>query len=164
MKILVTGGSGYLGTHIRQAFSADDLSRRSGYDVTRHQQCRMVAEYDLVIHLAARMDKSAAGAELPKSRGRRRNLHDERAGHGQCASVRTRGCRVHFCIHKGRLRSVCGQLRRGRRGLSDALQRPVAPRMVQAGSRTLRRILRASAGFSVVYFSPVNGLRADDAW
>lgn len=63
MKVLVTGGSGYLGTHIRQAFSADDLSRRSGYDVTRHQLCRMVAEYDLVIHLAARMDKSAAGAD-----------------------------------------------------------------------------------------------------
>ncbi len=33
MKVLVTGGRGYLGTYVRQHFDADDLSRRSGRDV-----------------------------------------------------------------------------------------------------------------------------------
>jgi len=33
MKTLVTGGSGYLGTYVRQFFSADDFSRRSGFDI-----------------------------------------------------------------------------------------------------------------------------------
>ena len=30
MKILVTGGSGFLGTHVRSFFGADDFSRKSG--------------------------------------------------------------------------------------------------------------------------------------
>ena len=58
MKILVTGGSGYLGTHVRKFFSADDLSRRSGLDVLDLRDVRAVADYDLVIHLAARLDKT----------------------------------------------------------------------------------------------------------
>ncbi len=33
MKILVTGGSGYLGTHVRRFFNADDLSGRCGLDI-----------------------------------------------------------------------------------------------------------------------------------
>ena len=33
MKILVTGGSGYLGTFVRQFFAADDFSRRSDLDI-----------------------------------------------------------------------------------------------------------------------------------
>ncbi len=33
MKILVTGGSGYLGTHVRRFFGADDFSRRSGHNI-----------------------------------------------------------------------------------------------------------------------------------
>jgi nucleoside-diphosphate-sugar epimerase len=33
MKILVTGGSGFLGTHVRLFFAADDFSRRSGRDI-----------------------------------------------------------------------------------------------------------------------------------
>ena len=58
MKVLVTGGSGYLGTHVRRFFSADDYSRRSGRDVLDAEQAAMVSEYDMVIHLAAHLDKS----------------------------------------------------------------------------------------------------------
>jgi nucleoside-diphosphate-sugar epimerase len=63
MKTLVTGGSGYLGTHIRRHFDADDLSRRSGLDILNTQDVQMVGEYDLVVHLAACLDKSPDAAE-----------------------------------------------------------------------------------------------------
>ena len=62
MKVLVTGGSGYLGTFVRQFFSADDFSRRSGFDILDEQAVEMVADYDTVIHLAAYFDKSPEGA------------------------------------------------------------------------------------------------------
>ena len=62
MKVLVTGGSGYLGTYVRNFFSADDFSRRSGFDILDEQAVEMVAEYDTVIHLAAHFDKSPEGA------------------------------------------------------------------------------------------------------
>ena len=62
MKVLVTGGSGYLGTYVRQFFSADDFSRRSGFDVLDYQAVERVADYDAVIHLAAHFDKSPEGA------------------------------------------------------------------------------------------------------
>lgn len=62
MKVLVTGGSGYLGTHIRQFFSADDFSRRSYLDILDEQAVQKVADYDAVIHLAAHFDKSPEGA------------------------------------------------------------------------------------------------------
>ena len=64
MKILVTGGSGYLGTHVRHFFAADDFSRRSGRDVLSDYDVELVADYDAVIHLAAYLDKDPAGAEL----------------------------------------------------------------------------------------------------
>jgi nucleoside-diphosphate-sugar epimerase len=60
MKVLVTGGSGFLGTHVRKFFEADDFSRRSGFDVLNMNDARRVAEYDVVIHLAAEMSKSRA--------------------------------------------------------------------------------------------------------
>lgn len=63
MSVLVTGGSGYLGTHIRDHFSAADLSRRSGRDILSLNDARLASEFDVVIHLAARMDKSEAGAD-----------------------------------------------------------------------------------------------------
>lgn len=63
MKILVTGGSGYLGAHVRRFFGADDFSRRAGYDVLSEYDCAKVAEYDVVIHLAALLDKSVESAE-----------------------------------------------------------------------------------------------------
>jgi nucleoside-diphosphate-sugar epimerase len=64
MKILVTGGSGYLGTHVRRSFDADDLSRRSGFDILNLQDAAVVADYDVVIHLAAHLDKSPSAADL----------------------------------------------------------------------------------------------------
>jgi len=64
MKILVTGGSGYLGTHVRHFFAADDFSRRSGRDLLSDYDLELVADYDAVIHLAAYLDKDPAGAEL----------------------------------------------------------------------------------------------------
>lgn len=63
MRILVTGGSGYLGTHIKSHFGADDLSRRSGLDILNNDDVQKTAEYDMVIHLAARLDKDPAAAD-----------------------------------------------------------------------------------------------------
>lgn len=62
MKTLVTGGSGFLGTHVRQRLGADDLSRRSGLDILNLQDAARVGEYDVVVHLAAHLDKSPEGA------------------------------------------------------------------------------------------------------
>lgn len=64
MRILVTGGSGYLGTHVRRFFNADDFSRRAGHDILNSEDVRLVAKYDAVIHLAAYLDKNPDGAEL----------------------------------------------------------------------------------------------------
>lgn len=63
MKILVTGGSGYLGTHLKTYFAADDMSRRSGSDVLDNYDVMKVAEYDMVIHLAALLDKDPQADE-----------------------------------------------------------------------------------------------------
>jgi nucleoside-diphosphate-sugar epimerase len=63
MKILVTGGSGYLGTHVRRSLGADDMSRRTGRDILNLQDAAIVAEYDMVVHLAACLDKRTASAE-----------------------------------------------------------------------------------------------------
>lgn len=63
MKILVTGGSGFLGTHVRNFFAADDFSRRSGLDLLNLQDAQTVENYDAVIHLAATLDKSPDAAE-----------------------------------------------------------------------------------------------------
>ena len=64
MKILVTGGSGYLGTHVRRFLNADDFSRRSGHDILSSNDVKHVADYDAVIHLAAHLEKDPTGAEL----------------------------------------------------------------------------------------------------
>ena len=63
MKILVTGGSGFLGTQIRKFFDADDFSRKSDLDILNLQDVAIVADYDVVIHLAAFLDKSSVNAE-----------------------------------------------------------------------------------------------------
>jgi nucleoside-diphosphate-sugar epimerase len=64
LKVLVTGGSGYLGTHIRNSFAADDFSRRSQLDILSPLDVARVGEYDAVIHLAAYSSKNPADAEL----------------------------------------------------------------------------------------------------
>ena len=63
MNILVTGGTGYLGTHVKRSLNADDLSRRNGLDILDESDVRMVRDYDLVIHLAVHLDKSPESAE-----------------------------------------------------------------------------------------------------
>ncbi len=62
MKVLVTGGSGYLGTHLCRFFSADDFSRRSNRDILEPADLSMIEDYDVVIHLAARLDKRPESA------------------------------------------------------------------------------------------------------
>jgi nucleoside-diphosphate-sugar epimerase len=63
MKVLVTGGSGYLGIHVRRFFHADDFSRRSHLDILNTHDAALAANYNVVIHLAAHLDKSAESAE-----------------------------------------------------------------------------------------------------
>ncbi|HUQ34505.1 MAG TPA: NAD-dependent epimerase/dehydratase family protein [Pyrinomonadaceae bacterium] len=63
MRVLVTGGSGYLGLHVRRFFDADDFSRRSHLDILNPHDAALVADYDVVIHLAAHLDKDAEAAD-----------------------------------------------------------------------------------------------------
>ena len=64
MRVLVTGGSGYLGIHVRRFFEADDFSRRSNLDILMESDVELAANYDVVIHLAAYLDKDTDAAEL----------------------------------------------------------------------------------------------------
>jgi CDP-paratose 2-epimerase len=63
LKLLVTGGSGYLGNHVRHFFNAEDLSRRSHLDVLNPEEAAKVAHYEGVIHLAAYSSKNPADAD-----------------------------------------------------------------------------------------------------
>src|SRR5687768_1028271 len=63
MKIVVTGGSGYLGTHVRARLNAEDFSRRSGKDILDLYDTAAIADYDVVVHLAAMLDKDPAVAD-----------------------------------------------------------------------------------------------------
>lgn len=63
MKVIVTGGSGYLGTHVRRFFAADDFSRRSGCDILDQSRVRQIRNYDVVIHLAALLDRRRDNAD-----------------------------------------------------------------------------------------------------
>lgn len=63
MKLLVTGSSGYLGTHVRRFFQAEDFSRRSHLDVCSPLDAARVSAYEVVIHLAAHLSKNPADAE-----------------------------------------------------------------------------------------------------
>jgi len=64
LKLLVTGGSGYLGTHVRTFLEADDFSRRAQLDVLNPLDVDRVGEYDVVVHLAAHSSKNPSDAEL----------------------------------------------------------------------------------------------------
>jgi nucleoside-diphosphate-sugar epimerase len=63
LRLLVTGGSGYLGSHIRSFFNADDFSRRVQLDVLNPLDCARAGSYDAVIHFAALLSKDPADAE-----------------------------------------------------------------------------------------------------
>ncbi len=57
MKTLVTGGSGYLGTHLTRLLNADTASRRNGFDMGDPDTLSRIEDYDVVVHLAAMVDK-----------------------------------------------------------------------------------------------------------
>ena len=63
MRVLVTGGSGYLGSHVRRFFDAEDLSRRSHLDILSPLDAARVAAYEVVIHLAAHLSKDPAQSD-----------------------------------------------------------------------------------------------------
>jgi len=63
LRVLVTGGSGYLGTHVRRFFEGEDFSRRTHLDVLSPLDAARVGVYEVVIHLAAHLSKDPADAE-----------------------------------------------------------------------------------------------------
>lgn len=63
MRLLVTGGSGYLGTHVCKFFEAEDFSRRSHLDVLNAADAARASDYEVVIHLAAFSSKRPADAD-----------------------------------------------------------------------------------------------------
>ena len=63
MRVLVTGGSGYLGTHVLRFFQAEDFSRRSDLDVLSALDATKAGDFEVVIHLAAQLSKNPADAD-----------------------------------------------------------------------------------------------------
>lgn len=58
MKIVVIGGHGYLGAHVARYFKAPALSRNNGFDVTNRSLMQKLQDYDVIIHMAAKVDKT----------------------------------------------------------------------------------------------------------
>jgi nucleoside-diphosphate-sugar epimerase len=63
LKVLVTGGSGYLGTHVRRLLQAEDFSRRSQLNILSPLDAARAGAYEAVVHLAAFSSKNPADAE-----------------------------------------------------------------------------------------------------
>lgn len=63
MRVLVTGGSGYLGTHVRAFLNGEDFSRRSHLDILNPLDAARAGAYEIVIHLAAHLSKDPSDAE-----------------------------------------------------------------------------------------------------
>src|SRR6185369_15353148 len=60
---IIFNPSGDTGTHVRRFFSADDFSRRSNLDVLNIYDAQKLSDYDVVIHLAAHLDKNPKSAD-----------------------------------------------------------------------------------------------------
>ena len=58
MNVAVIGGNGYLGTHVADYFCAARLSRRVGFDITQKNLSSNLKDYEVIIHMAALVDKS----------------------------------------------------------------------------------------------------------
>jgi CDP-paratose 2-epimerase len=83
MRIVVTGGSGYLGTHVKRRLRADSLSRRDGMNILKPASLGLLPRYDAIVHLAAHLDKSPQAAErcfAVNARGTRNVLKSLRPG------------------------------------------------------------------------------------
>ncbi len=63
MKILITGGSGFLGSALHKFIEADNFSRRGGFDLLNMQDVQVAQDYDVIIHLGAILDKSPSASE-----------------------------------------------------------------------------------------------------
>jgi GDP-L-fucose synthase len=73
-RIVVTGGAGFLGTHVVSAFRAEGaevvVPRKRDYDLVQREACRLLladTKPDLVVHLAARVGGIGANRENPGS-------------------------------------------------------------------------------------------------
>jgi nucleoside-diphosphate-sugar epimerase len=166
MNTLVTGGSGYLGTYVRQFFQASDFSRRSSLNILEDADAQIVENYEVVIHLAGHLDKSPEGAEecfRTNADGTRNIIRHMRPGsvfiyastkdvYGANASAYEfvpEDCPV----EQKRVR-VCP------RRLSSRTEPGIGFRIVETDRRTIRAILRPATRRPGVHLSDVGRFRA----